>query len=56
MKKIKPYEKISTDERASKDLVFNGKGWKDSNEKGLLFRVIRNVSPFANVNIWLWGS
>ena len=38
MKKIKPYKKISTDERGSKDLVFNGKGWKDSNEKRLTFQ------------------
>jgi len=23
---------------------------------GLLFWVIKNVSPFAAQNIWLWGS
>ena len=24
-------------------------------KRGLLFRVIRNISPFAALNIWLWG-
>ena len=38
MKEIKSYEKISTCERGFKDLVFNGKGWKDSNEKRLTFQ------------------
>ena len=38
MKEIKSYEKVSTRERGSKDLVFNGKGWKDSDEERLTFQ------------------
>ena len=38
MKEIKSYEKISACKRGSKDLVFNGKGWKDSDEKRLTFQ------------------
>ena len=38
MKEIKSYEKVSACKRGSKDLVFNGKGWKDSDEKRLTFQ------------------
>ena len=56
IKEIKSYEKVCTCKRGSKDLVFNGKGWKDFDENRLTFWVIRNVSPFAARNIWLWGN
>jgi len=38
MKEIKSYEKISACKRRSKDLVFNGKGQKDSDEERLTFQ------------------
>ena len=38
MKEIKSYEKVSACKRGSKDLVFDDKGWKDSNEDRLAFR------------------
>ena len=37
MKEIKSYEKVSTCKRGSKDLVFDGDGWKDSNKDRLTF-------------------
>ena len=38
MKEIKSYEKVSTCKRGSKDLVSDGKGWKDSDENRLTFQ------------------
>ena len=37
IKEIKCYEKVCTCKRGSKDLVFNGKGWKDFDENRLTF-------------------
>ena len=38
MKEIKSYEKVSTCKRGFKDLVSDGKGWKDSDENRLTFQ------------------
>ena len=56
MKEIKPYKKVSASKRGSKDLVFCGEGWENFVRIDLLFWVIKNVSPFATQNIWLWGN
>ena len=37
MKEIKSYEKVSAYKRGSKDLVFDGEGWKDFDKDRLTF-------------------
>ena len=58
MKDIKAYEKVFTNERRSKDLVFYGEGWENFDKYEFAFfffffflGVIRNVSPFVAQNI-----
>ena len=38
MKEIKSYRKVFACKRGSKDLGFDGKGWKDSDEDRLTFQ------------------